>query len=130
MASEAEILVPSSIGELVDKITILEIKRDRIGEPAKRANVVNELERLLEVASGHGLTELVGGAEAAALREVNTRLWDVEDDIRRKESQADFGAQFVALARSVYTLNDERARLKRAINIAAGSRYVEEKSFD
>jgi len=130
MAEGQEILVPTSIGELIDKITILSIKREKILDEAKRANVLTELDRLMERAMEHKIDHLLATAEGNRLREVNLALWEVEDDIRAHEMQADFGPSFIALARSVYRLNDERSRLKRAMNIAAGSLLVEEKSFD
>ncbi|MFC3631237.1 DUF6165 family protein [Paracoccus angustae] len=119
-------LAPVSWGELLDKITILEIKADRIADPAARANVGRELALLREVAGPvlpqPGLAPLMDG-----LRRVNLALWDIEDDIRACEAAARFDAQFVALARSVYLTNDERAALKRRINALLRSDLVEEK---
>ena len=123
--------VPVSIGELIDKITILEIKSQRIEEPAKVANVRTELEALNEVWS-----ELARDLEVsideprARLREVNEKLWDIEDRIRRKEAHKAFDEEFIELARSVYFTNDRRSEIKREINLAAGSGLVEEKSYD
>ena len=114
--------------ELIDKITILQIKREKITDVAKVANVINELERLLAVCEEHKLLAAPGPG-VVRLGEVNRLLVDVEDDIRDHEHKSDFGDGFVKLARSVYVLNDERARLKRTINVNAGSRYVEEKSY-
>ena len=121
-------LVPISWGELLDKISILEIKRERIRDAAAQANVLNEL-RLLERAA-----EPVAGAAAivalrARLKSVNERLWEIEDGIREKEREGDFGEAFVALARSVYQRNDERAAIKREINLLLGSDLIEEKSY-
>ena len=121
-------LVPISWGELLDKIGILEIKRERIRDAAAQANVLNEL-RLLERAA-----EPVAGAAAivalrARLKSVNERLWEIEDGIREKEKEGDFGEDFVALARSVYQRNDERAAIKREINLLLGSDLIEEKSY-
>ena len=121
-------LVPISWGELLDKIGILEIKRERIRDAAAQANVLNEL-RLLERA-----VEPVAGAWAvvalrARLKSVNERLWEIEDGIREKEREGDFGEDFVALARSVYQRNDERAAIKREINLLLGSDLIEEKSY-
>ena len=121
-------LVPISWGELLDKIGILEIKCERIGDAAALANVLNEL-RLLERAA-----EPVAGAAAivalrARLKSVNERLWEIEDGIREKEREGDFGEAFVALARSVYQRNDERAAIKREINLLLGSDLIEEKSY-
>jgi hypothetical protein len=124
-----ECRVPVSAAELIDKITILEIKLDRIADAVKRANVRRELE-LLKAAREETLPpspELV--ALTTHLRAVNERLWDVENGVRECEAAGDFGDRFVALARSVYTSNDERAALKRRINELLGSAIVEEKSY-
>ncbi|MTE01039.1 hypothetical protein GIY56_12110 [Paracoccus sp. YIM 132242] len=119
-------LAPVSWGELLDKITILEIKADRIRDPAARANVGRELELLRAVAAPvlpqPDLAPLVDG-----LRRVNRALWDIEDAIRAHEAAAQFDADFIALARSVYLTNDERAALKRRINALLRSDLVEEK---
>lgn len=125
----SEILVPVSFGELLDKIAILQIKSERIGDEAKLANVRNELSALEKTwmahpAAGHDIVRLRG-----ELKEVNERLWAIEDDIRLKERAREFDAEFIRLARSVYFENDERARIKREINVALGSAYVEEKSY-
>ncbi len=125
----SEILVPVSYGELLDKIAILEIKSERIADPAKLANIRRELDALNATwaqapASGVDIAGLRG-----ALREVNERLWVIEDDIRLQEKAQAFGAEFIRLARAVYFENDERARIKREINVALGSAYVEEKSY-
>lgn len=125
----ADPIVPVSWGELLDKIAILEIKRLRLRAPQAVANAERELTALtpsltmLEPAPT-GLTEL-----RIALAEVNQRLWTIEDHIREKEAQGDFGAEFVALARSVYRENDERGRIKRAINTLLQSTLVEEKQY-
>lgn len=120
-----------SFGELLDKITILEIKRERIADPQKLANVMRELASLSTV---WAKLELGAAAEAVgearrALREVNERLWVIEDDIRELERQRRFDADFIALARSVYQVNDQRARHKRRVDELLGSRLVEEKSY-
>ncbi|HPF73881.1 MAG: DUF6165 family protein [Lysobacteraceae bacterium] len=125
----SEISVPVSFGELLDKIAILQIKSERMTDEAKLANVRRELDALTATwaaspASKSDITEL-----RAALKAVNERLWDIEDDIRIKESQRDFTEDFIQLARSVYFENDERARIKKDINLALGSTYVEEKSY-
>ena len=125
----SEILVPVSFGELLDKIAILQIKSERMRDPAKLANVRNELSALEQTWMVH---PAAGGDVAklrADLKAVNERLWDIEDDIRQCERRQDFGAEFVRLARAVYFENDERARLKKEINLALGSAYVEEKSY-
>ena len=116
-------------GELIDKITILQIKADRFEDAAKLANVRAELATLeaardAAIPPSPELDEL-----AAALRAVNERLWEIEDDIRDCERAEDFGAGFVALARAVYRTNDRRAALKRDINLLLGSRLIEEKGY-
>lgn len=120
------LLAPVSWGELIDKITILEIKAARIADPAKLANVRRELQALTAVRDTQG-TAPVGLADE--LRQVNEQLWDIEDLIRECEQRSDFGAAFVELARSVYKTNDRRAALKRKINDAMGSELVEVKSY-
>ena len=125
----SEILAPVSFGELLDKIAILQIKSERMHDPAKLANVRNELSALEQTWMVH---PAAGGDVAklrADLKAVNERLWDIEDEIRVKESQQAFDAEFIRLARAVYFENDERARLKKDINLALGSAYVEEKSY-
>jgi len=118
-------LIPVSWGELLDKIAILEIKTSRISNETARANAVRELALLREVAGApKGVAELM-----AALRAVNMRLWRIEDRIREHEKAGDFGPGFIALARAVYHENDERGRIKRALNQALGSALVEEKHY-
>jgi hypothetical protein len=123
------VMTPVSWGEVIDKITILEIKAKRLNDPAKLANVRKELDMLVAVRErefpGHrGLAGLSGLLEG-----VNGKLWDIEDDIRECERRKDFGLRFVELARSVYFTNDERAQLKRRVNDLLGSELVEEKSY-
>jgi hypothetical protein len=123
------VLVPVSWGEVIDKITILEIKAERLTDTAKLANVTRELTELAAVRErefpGHaGLAAL-----AAELKAINEKLWVIEDDIRDCERAKDFGARFVELARAVYVTNDERAMAKRRINDLLGSTLVEEKSY-
>jgi hypothetical protein len=125
----SEILVPVSFGELLDKIAILEIKSERMSDPAKLANVRNELKALNETWAGHPASRTDISSLRIELKAVNERLWVIEDDIRLKEKAQAFDAEFVRLARSVYFENDERARIKREINLALGSAYVEEKSY-
>jgi uncharacterized protein DUF6165 len=120
---------PLSVGELIDKITILEIKAERIAEADKLANVRRELTLLRELQSQAGLAVARMDAFAAELKRVNEALWGIEDEIRECEAAADFGPGFVALARSVYRNNDRRAAIKREINLAFGSEIVEEKSY-
>ncbi len=123
------ILVPVSFGELLDKVAILEIKSERMSDPAKLANVNRELSELLST-WGRSPQALVDIAELRAqLKTVNERLWVIEDDIRIKESKQEFDAEFIRLARAVYFENDERARVKREINITLGSALIEEKSY-
>lgn len=123
------VLVPVSWGEIIDKITILEIKSERLSDAAKLANVTTELNELAAVRE----REFPGHAElarlAAELKAINEKLWVVEDDIRECERAKDFGATFVELARAVYFTNDERAAVKRRINDLLGSALVEEKSY-
>jgi hypothetical protein len=125
----AELLVPISPGELIDKITILEIKSQRMTDAAKLHNVRTELSLLSDTwrASPFAATDIA--AEWAALRDVNGKLWDIEDRIRDKERAGAFDAEFVELARAVYFTNDERAANKKTINTRLGSALVEEKSY-
>ena len=125
----SQYLIPVSAGELLDKITILEIKSERIDDAAKLGNVRRELDLLNEVRRREGLDRAEVDEVTAALRAVNERLWEIEDDIREKEAQRAFDAGFVELARAVYVTNDERAALKRRINDLTGSELVEEKSY-
>ena len=123
------IMAPISAGELVDKITILRNKADRIGDPAKEANVRKEL-AMLEALADEALPKTPEIERLTAeLSQVNIALWDIEDGKRDCERRGDFGERFVELARSVYVENDRRAAIKRAINEAAGSDIVEEKSY-
>ncbi len=123
------ISIPISHGELIDKITILEIKSERIGDAAKRANVRVELDLLNATWGADAASRVDIATERAQLRAVNEALWDIEDRIRLKEKAKAFDAEFVELARSVYIRNDERAAVKRAINEKLGSTLVEEKSY-
>ncbi len=127
--SGVSVTVDVSVGELIDKITILEIKAARLGDPAQLSNVKNELKSLVAARDAAlppsaELTEL-----SLLLKRINERLWCIEDDIRDRERAKDFGPRFIELARSVYVCNDERAALKRRINELLGSRIVEEKSY-
>jgi hypothetical protein len=123
------IMVEIAPGELIDRITILEIKLENIGDEGKLANVRREYELLMavlrkEIAQTDELFRLVG-----ELRAVNLELWRIEDDIRAQERARTFGAEFVALARSVYRTNDRRALLKREINDLLKSEIIEEKNY-
>ena len=121
--------VPISPGELLDKISILEIKSERIDEPRKRANVEREFDLLTglwhsESAETADITQM-----RVALKALNEKVWDIENEIRDCDRKGDFGDSFVELARSVYKTNDQRAALKRRINEALGSTILEEKSY-
>ncbi|MGH8122151.1 MAG: DUF6165 family protein [Rudaea sp.] len=124
-----ELSTPISIGELIDKITILEIKSAHIRDAAKLANVRTELDLLNGTWSAHPASRIDIRTERTQLRVVNEALWDIEDRIRLKENAQEFDAEFIELARSVYFRNDERAAVKRAINLKLGSKLVEEKSY-
>ena len=121
--------VPVSYGELLDKITILEIKSERMTDAAKLANVRDELALLEQTWQAHPAARTDIASERAALKQVNAALWDIEDRIRLLEKAQRFDAGFIELARAVYVRNDERAAIKRAINLKLGSRLVEEKSY-
>lgn len=124
-----EIRVPISPGELLDKITILRIKSARMSDPVKVANVRLELDLLEKTWRDSGAAIPEVAADEAALQRVNEALWDIEDEIRDKELAREFDAKFIELARAVYVTNDERAAVKKRINVALGSRIVEEKSY-
>jgi hypothetical protein len=129
LTMSVEIKVPVSPGELVDKITILEIKSARMTDPAKLANVRVELALLHDTwrtsaYASHDIT-----SQWAALRTINEKLWDVEDLIRDKERARTYDQEFIDLARAVYVTNDERAAVKRDINTRLGSKIIEEKSY-
>ena len=119
---------PVSAGELLDKITILRIKQQRISDAGKLVNINRELSALEQVAidllGDPALADLI-----AQLQHINETLWDIEDEIRDCERRQDFSDHFVQLARSVYLTNDRRSEIKRNINIACGSLLVEEKSY-
>jgi Family of unknown function (DUF6165) len=125
----SEISVPVSPGELLDKVTILRIKSKRMSDAAKLANVRIELTVLEETWAASAYAKVDIAADVNALLEVNERLWVIEDDIRDKERAKQFDAEFVRLARAVYYENDERAAIKRRINVKLGSTIVEEKSY-
>ena len=125
----AEIHVPISPGELIDKITILEIKSARMTDAAKLANVRTELGLLQTTWRASVFASSDIEAEWQQLREINEKLWDIEDEIRDKERARTFDQEFIDLARAVYVTNDERAAVKRTINSKLGSKIVEEKSY-
>jgi len=121
--------IPISVGELVDRITILRLKKDKLDEREKVANVELELAHLEEI-----LEREVGGLKGieslvAQLHDVNAHLWEIEDELRDLEAVQNFGVRFIEMARQVYQFNDERYRLKRAISDHHGSMFVEEKSY-
>ena len=124
-----DIMVPTSPGELIDKLTILRLKTEQISDPAKLANVRHEQAVLRAIADAS-----LPSSEALAklwdeLYRINGDLWVIEDDIRACEARGDFGPAFIALARAVYVTNDERAAVKKRINLLLGSAIVEEKSY-
>jgi len=123
------IQVPVSYGELIDKITILEIKSKQISDAAKLANVRTELDLLNTTWAAHPASHTDISNERVRLLAVNEALWDIEDRIRLKEKAQAFDSEFIELARSVYFQNDERAAVKREINLKLGSQLVEEKSY-
>ncbi len=123
------IKVPVSFGEVLDKITILEIKSERIKDEAKLKNVRLELDEL-SATWDEAVTDQSAIADLRQqLKAVNEELWVIEDDIRDQEAAQDFGDRFIELARAVYVTNDKRAAIKKDVNLALGSRFVEEKSY-
>ena len=123
------IKVPVSFGEVLDKITILEIKSERIKDEAKVKNVRLELDELSATWDEAVTDQSVIADLRKQLKAVNEELWVIEDDIRDQEAAQDFGPRFIELARAVYVTNDKRAAIKKDINLALGSRFVEEKSY-
>ncbi|TNF86113.1 MAG: hypothetical protein EP300_14455 [Gammaproteobacteria bacterium] len=124
-----EIQVPISPGELLDKITILQIKSERISDPAKVANVRTELEMLEKVWSEAVEADTEIETLTKELKQINEALWEIEDDIRDEERNKRFGDRFIELARAVYVTNDERANAKKKVNLHLNSTIVEEKSY-
>lgn len=120
---------PIAIGELVDKITILEIKIERICDVTKVRNARTELALLCNRRDNAVANSAKLDAMTARLRSVNERIWELEDSIRNCERRSEFGLGFIALARSIYRTNDERAAIKRQINVEFDSDLVEEKSY-
>jgi len=121
--------VKTSPGEYLDKLTILEIKSERMSDPAKLANVRRELELLRDDWAASPLARHDVSALVGELKAVNEALWEIEDRIRLKEAEKAFDDEFIELARSVYRTNDRRAALKRELNVRLGSEIVEEKSY-
>ncbi len=126
----SEVSIPVSYGELLDKITILEIKAERIKDAAKLENVRHELELLSEVWDTHVNDANKVDEAREQLKAVNLTLWEIEDKIRLKEAANTFDDRFVELARAVYVTNDRRAAIKKDINLALGSALIEEKSYE
>jgi hypothetical protein len=125
----SEIRIPVSVGELIDKMTILEIKSERIIRAGALANVRRELERLTRIWENSALSDQDIELARNELKSINEALWDIEDRIRLKEADGAFDEEFVELARSVYARNDQRAAIKRRINLETGSELIEEKSY-
>ena len=119
---------PLSIGELVDKITILEIKKQNINDQNKLKNVKFELDTLNSIFNKLNVKNKISN-EIKSLREINKKLWVIEDDIRDEERKSKFGDSFIKLARSVYFTNDKRAEIKKVINLKTNSGLIEEKSY-
>ena len=128
-AQRGTVMIEVGAGELIDKITILQIKSERMQDATKLANVRHELAVLDAGRRAHLPASAEMDRLEAGLREVNSALWVIEDDIRACEAAKDFGPRFVELARSVYMQNDKRAQLKKDINLLCGSSIVEEKSY-
>jgi hypothetical protein len=124
-----EILIPISPGELLDKITILQIKAERIADPVKVANVRTELDMLSKVWRETVEADAEITRLTAELKAVNEALWQIEDDIRDEERNKRFNERFIELARAVYVTNDERANAKKKVNLHLNSTIVEEKSY-
>ena len=125
-----QLQVPVSVGEVLDKITILQIKLAHISDAAKRVNIHNELDALLPLVTGNAFTTEQMQGLMAELKAVNETLWVIEDDIREKEAAKSFDAEFIRLARAVYVTNDKRAEIKKQMNLATGSALIEEKSYE
>ena len=123
------IQVSLSFGELLDKLSILEIKSERIKDPEKLANVRHEQTILQELWQNCEQSKIDIAQQWSRLKKINETLWDVEDDIRDKERNSEFDDEFIQLARKVYITNDERAAVKRELNLKLGSELIEEKSY-
>ena len=128
-SNQRPIFVEIGAGELLDKVTILHIKNERIADAAKRANIARELEALEPLRDAFVADYPAAANLEAELKQVNEALWEIEDSIRECEARKDFGEKFIALARGVYQNNDKRADIKRRINILGNARIVEEKSY-
>ena len=123
------IKVPVSPGEVLDKITILEIKSERMDDPEKVANVRVELKLLQDTWAANISDDDVIRDLHARLKEINEALWEIEDDIRDKERVKEFDDRFIELARAVYFTNDRRSEVKKKLNVHLGSQIIEEKSY-
>ena len=123
------ILVNTSLGELIDKMTILEIKQQNIQDETKLVNINNELTKLVGILNSLELDLKLLTPYEKQLAEINLQLWNIEDELRDLEREKKFDEQFIEVARSVYFTNDQRAKIKKEINIAFGSELVEEKSY-
>jgi hypothetical protein len=122
-------LVPISWGELFDKITILQIKLDKLTSKNALNNVGREFKQLQSILIKYFPNSIEAKQLEEELKQINQQLWDIEDNIRDKERNRTFDDEFIQLARSVYIINDERSRIKRKINDIFGSEFVEEKSY-
>ena len=122
-----EIMV--SVGEVLDKISILDIKKNKITDVNKLKNIIFEYSHLVEIIQNK-YESILNTSEYKKLYDVNLKLWDVEDEIRIKELNKNFGQEFIELARSVYFLNDKRAEIKKDINLKHDSKIIEEKSYE
>ena len=127
--AQQQILVEIGSGELIDKITILQIKSERMSDAAKLANVRLELSELSAARDACLPASDELEALSAQLKGINEALWVIEDDIRACEAEKDFGEKFIALARAVYVTNDQRAAVKKQINLLTGAKIIEEKSY-
>jgi len=123
------LLTEISVGEFLDKVSILEIKSDRIKDAGKLVNVRKELNALRKIWEASAYAPRLSPSDFTRLKDVNESLWDIEDRIRDKEAASAFDAEFIELARSVYIINDNRARIKKEINQKLGSDLIEEKSY-
>tara|TARA_Y200000002_G_C22488285_1_gene581860 strand:- start:432 stop:815 length:384 start_codon:yes stop_codon:yes gene_type:complete len=123
------IKVVLSVGELIDKITILQLKMKFIKNKKQLKNIKTELDTLKPLLKENNLETPEINRHFSELYEINLELWKIEDEIREKERQTDFGSEFVSLARSVYFTNDKRAEIKKKLNLISGSELIEEKSY-
>ena len=124
------IKIPVSVGELADKITILEIKKKKIADKKKLKRIINELIFLNDILKNEVKLNNLIKKEISSLKKINLKLWDIEDGKRNCEKNKNFGSTFIKLARDVYILNDKRAKIKFKINSLSGSDIIEVKSYD